>query len=147
MGHAHTIERLRPARTTPPDAGSKRYWAPCLAVALVAMSLFYVTLKDLVHESAARASTLTHAATRSFVEPALPTLHQAPLASAAIQSPARASAQPPAKARPRSDSSFVEVHKCITPEGGAAYSDGPCPDGASASTLRLPRDLHATASL
>lgn len=147
MGHEHTIDRFKPARATPPDAGSKRYWAPCLAVALVAASLFYVTLKDLVQESAARASTVQHTATRSFMEPTLPTLPQAPLASAAIPSPVRASAQPPAKVKPRSDDSFVEVHKCVTPEGGAAYSDGPCPDGASASTLRLPRDLHAAASL
>lgn len=31
------------ARASAPDP--RRYWAPCLGVALVAMSLFYVTLK------------------------------------------------------------------------------------------------------
>jgi len=37
------------------------------------------------------------------------------------------------------------VQKCVMPEGDAVYSDGPCPEGARASTLRLPRDLHAAA--
>ncbi|MDQ0032871.1 hypothetical protein J2W30_000612 [Variovorax boronicumulans] len=95
MSLQHTIDTFEARDASPSRAGSERYWAPCLAVALVAMSLFYVTLKDLVHESAARAP-----------------------------------APPPA----------------VMPEGDAIYSDGPCPEGASASTLRLPRDLHASAS-
>jgi hypothetical protein len=138
------------------SSGSERYWAPCLGVALLAVSLFYVTLNDLVHESAARAPALppavmpayveaTGATTRSSEEPAPPTPHRAPLANSSFEAPVIAPvvapAEPPAKAAP----AFVEVQKCVMPEGDAAYSDGPCPEGASASTLRLPRNLHAAA--
>jgi hypothetical protein len=134
-------------------------------VALVAVSLFYVTLKDLVHESAARAAALTPAVMPAHVEattpaarkralpetatgsaaeePALPTPSYAPPANANLEAPVIAPVEPPAKAAP----AVVEVHKCVMPEGNAAYSDGPCPEGARASTLRLPRDLHASASL
>jgi hypothetical protein len=142
------------SRTAMPGAGSQRYWAPCLAVALVAMSLFYVTLKDLVHESAARAPALTpavmpayveatesagrlalpDAVTHSSVAPAMPVFHRA--------APANADAA----AEPKTAPAVVEVNKCVTPEGEAVYSDGPCPEGSRASTLRLPRDLHASAS-
>lgn len=139
-----------------PRSGSERYWAPCLGVALLATSLFYVTLKDLVHESAARAPALPPAvmpayveapgaATRPSAEPAPPTPHRALPANAAFEAPVIAPvvvpAEPPAKAAP----AFVEVQKCVMPEGDAVYSDGPCPEGASASTLRLPRNLHAAA--
>jgi hypothetical protein len=142
------------------DAASGRYWAPCLAIALVAAFLFYVALKALVNENAARAPTWPTAvmpaepeapmpipATRSFEEPALPTPHRAPLANATPDAPAiapavAAAADPPAKAAP----AFVEVHKCVMPEGDAGYSDRPCPEGARASTLRFPRSLHAAAT-
>jgi hypothetical protein len=49
----------------------------------------------------------------------------------------------PVKAAP----AVVEVHKCVMSEGEASYSDGPCPEGAQASMLRLPRGVHASASL
>jgi hypothetical protein len=146
------------SRATAPQSrfGSERYWAPCLAVALVAVSLFYVTLKDLVHESAARASALPSAVmpayveatesagrlalpdvvTRSSVKPAIPVFDRAPLANANVETPAEPKAAP----------AVTEVHKCVMPEGDAIYSDGPCPEGSRASTLRLPRDLHASAS-
>lgn len=141
--------------------GSSRYWAPCLGVALVAVSLFYVTLKDLVQESAARAPGLAPAVMPAHVEPAsgtralpsevarsspepvMPMSPYAPLANANSGSPAAAPLDPPAKAAP----AVVEVHKCVMPEGEASYSDGPCPEGAQASTLRLPRGVHASASL
>ncbi|WP_242630868.1 hypothetical protein [Variovorax paradoxus] len=147
---------------------SSRYWAPCLGVALVAISLFYVTLKDLVQESAARAPVLAPAVMPAHVEPATPAAGKralpdelagsspepvmpmspyapayAPLAKANFEARAVAPVEPPAKAAP----TVVEVHKCVMPEGGAAYSDGPCPEGAHATTLRLPRGLHASASL
>ena len=141
------------------DAASGRYWAPCLAIALLAVFLFYVALKSLVNESAARAPTLPPAvmpanveppvpstATRLSEEPASPPPHRAPLANVTLETPVIASvaaaAEPPAKAAP----AFVEVHKCVMPEGDAAYSDGPCPEGARASTLRFPRNLHASAT-
>ncbi|MDP9930437.1 hypothetical protein [Variovorax paradoxus] len=149
------------------DAENGRYWAPCLAIALVAVLLFYVALKGLVNESAARAPTLPPAvmpanveppvpgtATRSSEEPASPPPHRAPLANATpeapviapaiapVIAPAVAAAEPPAKAVP----AFVEVHKCVMPEGDAGYTDRPCPEGTHASTLRFPRSLHAAAT-
>jgi hypothetical protein len=135
-------------------AGTVRYWAPCLAVALVAVALFYVTLKDLVQESAARAPALATAVMPAHVEPTKPSdnrLLQEATARSSMASrmpafqpaPVIVTAAPPAKAVP----AFVEVHKCVMPEGDAVYSDGPCPEGASASTLRLPRDRHASANL
>jgi len=159
------------SRATSPRTGSgfasERYWAPCLAVALLAVFLFYVTLKGLVHESTARAPALPPAvmsahveatvpadnralpgaATRSSEEPALPTLYRGPMANANFETPASAPsvapAEPPAKPAP----AFVEVHKCVMPEGDAGYSDGPCPEGAHASTLRVPRNVHTAARL
>lgn len=165
MGLEHTI-----GTTGQPDIaqGSNRYWAPCLGVALVAVSLFYVTLKDLVQESAARAPALAPAVMPAHVEPAVPHSGRrappdelarsipepvmpmspyapayAPLANANFGGPAAAPVETPARAAP----AVVEVHKCVMPEGDATYSDGPCPEGAHASTLRLPRNQHASASL
>ncbi|MDP9965285.1 hypothetical protein J2W37_003005 [Variovorax paradoxus] len=144
MSPEHAID---PSRH--PDAGrrsgSQRYWAPCLAVALLATSLFYVALKDLVHENTARAPALPAATMPAHVEPPVPAREtpappvpfRAPLVNAVIESPPVAPAEPPA---------FVEVQKCVMPEGDALYSDGPCPESARASTLRLPRNLHAAAA-
>ncbi|MCR6475145.1 hypothetical protein NU688_03160 [Variovorax sp. ZS18.2.2] len=155
MSLQHTIDTFEPSDAAPSRAGSERYWAPCMAVALVAVSLFYVTLKDLVHESAARAPApppavmpayveatesagrlaLPDSVTRSSVEPAMPVFHRASPANANFDAPVE-----PAKAAP----AVTEVSKCVMPEGEAIYSDGPCPEGASASTLRLPRNQHAS---
>ncbi|MDP9894521.1 hypothetical protein J2W32_003397 [Variovorax boronicumulans] len=157
MSLQHTIDTFEARDASPSRAGSERYWAPCLAVALVAMSLFYVTLKDLVHESAARAPAsppavmpayveatqsagrlgLPDSVKRSSVEPAMPVFHRAAPANTNLEASVE-----PAKAAP----AVTVVSKCVMPEGDAIYSDGPCPAGASASTLRLPRDLHASAS-
>lgn len=144
------------SRARPPAGDPRRYWAPCLGVALVAMSLFYVTLKDLVHESAVRAALLTTAVGPVEAEPDRSTARQtlpdaAPSASSSapvtltnthFEPPVIGPETQAAKSVP----AVVEVHKCVMPEGDAAYSDGPCPAGARASTLRLPRDLHASAS-
>jgi hypothetical protein len=150
------------SRALPAQADPRRYWAPCLGVALLAMLLFYVTLKDLVHESEARAQAL--------LPPIVPAHVEAPLESAPRPAPmdaTRAAATPaPApyrgsfananfdsppvaavRARPKPAPAVDEVNKCVMPEGDAVYSDGPCPDGAEASTLRLPRTVHASASL
>jgi hypothetical protein len=159
MSLEQTIDKFEQADAVPPSRfGPQRYWAPCLAVALVAVSLFYVTLKDLVHESAARVPTLPPAVmsahvdakgatTRSSEEPAPPTPHRAPLANATFEAPVIAPAVAPTEQPAKAAPAFVEVQKCVMPEGDAAYSDGPCPEGASASTLRLPRNLHAAARL
>lgn len=140
-----------------PAADARKYWAPCLGVALVAMSLFYATLKDLVNESAARAALLTtavvpapaapdrSAARETTLPDAMPSASSIPaaLTNTNFEPPVIAPAAPAAKAAP----AVVEVHKCVMAEGNAAYSDAPCPAGAHATTLRLPRDVHASASL
>ena len=140
-------------RAGPPAGDPRRYWAPCLGVALVAMSLFYVTLKDLVHESAARAALLTTAVVPVEAEPDRSTARETlpDAVTRASKEPATLTNthfEPPVIApAAKSVPAVVEVHKCVMPEGDAAYSDGPCPAGARASTLRLPRDLHASANL
>jgi len=91
------------------------------------------------------------AAARSLDEPVVATPYRAPLASttfkapviAPVIAPVVAPAEAPAKAVP----AFVEVQKCVMPEGDAIYSDGHCPEGARASTLRLPRNVRAAARL
>jgi len=55
---------------------------------------------------------------------------------------------PPAVVHARAAApAVVEVTKCFTPGGEAAYSDGPCPEGSQATKLRLPRDMNVAASL
>lgn len=126
-------------------AGPERYWAPCLAVALLAMFLFYVTLQDLVRESAARAPVpvavmparvevrpppdMAEGARQAPVQPARPVRTYALAAADAPQ-------QPAGMKRVKT----VEVSKCLTPSGEAEYSDGPCPEGAQATKLRLRQD-------
>jgi hypothetical protein len=119
-------------------SGPQRYWAPCLAVALVAMFLFYVALTDLVKESASRAPAQAVA---------MPAVVQAPLmtANAEVTLPVRVAAVPVRLAQPPVAASApivatpvrFEVTKCVTPSGEAEYSDGPCSEGARATTLRL----------
>lgn len=149
----------RESRAASTEHDSKRYWAPCLAVALVAMSLFYVTLQDLVRESAARAPTLPPAIMPAYVEPArlaadraMPESAMPPAVAPAQRVPvvfttsepsATVAVEAPAKAAPAA----VEVHKCLSPEGAAAYTDGPCPEGASTSTLRLPQNVKVAGRL
>jgi hypothetical protein len=119
-------------------SSSARYWAPCLAVALVAMSVFYVALTDLVKQSAARAPAQAVA---------MPAMVQAPLATLIAEPaqpvrstalPVRAMEAPVVVAAPvRATPVRYEVTKCVTPSGEAEYSDGPCSEGARATTLRL----------
>ncbi|WP_440533077.1 DUF4124 domain-containing protein [Variovorax sp. YR566] len=123
--------------------GSQRYWAPCLALALLAVFLFYVALTDLLRERAARAPV------QAVVVPAVVRQPPAtarsgdalPASSAAL--PVRASALPASPSTP-SDVLPVAaaparstVTKCVTPSGTAEYSDGPCTEGSQVSTLHL----------
>jgi len=48
---------------------------------------------------------------------------------------------PPVSPGPTAPDTF-EVTKCLTPSGKAAYSDGPCPPGSRATTVRLRRDVN-----
>jgi len=130
-----------------PEVGdSRRYWAPCIAVALVAMFLFYVTLTDLVKESAARAAAqvavmpaVVQAPLRTSTPAPEPAGVEAPVRMAAVVPAARRIEQPqPAELSPVVAKPVrLEVTKCVTPSGEAEYSDGPCSEGARATTLRL----------
>ena len=145
--------RAVPAAAATPD---RRYWPLCLAVALLAMFMFYVTLQGLVRESAAHAAMqfdqAVAAARQAPVAPDMPRFE--PIAPA-IQVPAAAVAAVAAETLPppavvhamAAAPAVVEVTKCFTPGGEAAYSDGPCPEGSQATKLRLPRDMNVAASL
>jgi hypothetical protein len=123
--------------------GSQRYWAPCLALALLAVFLFYVALTDLLRERAARAPVQA-AVIPAVVGPPLATARSSdalPASTAAL--PVRVSTLP---AAPSTASDVLPVAatpvrfavtKCVTPSGTAEYSDGPCAEGSQVSTLHL----------
>ncbi|SEJ94469.1 MULTISPECIES: hypothetical protein [unclassified Variovorax] len=143
----------RAAAAPAPAAGPERYWPLCLAVALLAMFLFYVTLQGLVRESAARAAALL-APPPVAEAPAAPMAPMErfeplpPVQATAVRAAAPAVlATPPAVVHAKAVPAVVEVTKCATPTGEAAYSDGPCPEGSRATTLRLPRDLNVATSM
>ncbi|MBN8754555.1 MULTISPECIES: hypothetical protein [unclassified Variovorax] len=125
-------------------AGPERYWAPCAAVALLAMFLFYVTLQHLVRESAARAplsvgvmpAHIEMQTPPAMDERALKAPSQ-PMPPGRTYSPALVSAQQVPVARTVRP---LEVNKCVTASGESEYSDGPCPVGAQATRLRLRLD-------
>ncbi len=135
------------------SAGPERYWPLCLAVALVAMFAFYVTLQGLVRESAARAPA--HASvTPASVQPPLAGEREDAGDRAVAMRPATLAAMPAAAFVPLQRTRVLdrtqvetphvavtpvrfEVTKCLTPSGEAEYSDGPCPEGARATTLHL----------
>ena len=64
--------------------------------------------------------------------------------SPAVQSPPidRAPPAPPPASPGRAAPDAFEVTKCLSPSGKAAYSDGPCPPGSRATTVRLRRDVN-----
>lgn len=122
-------------------AGPARYWAPCLAVALLAMFLFYVTLQDLVRESAARAPVPV-AVMPARVEAPPPALAEpvAMLPARPMRAYAPAVADVPQQPAVVRTAKAVVVSKCIAPSGESEYSDGPCPAGAQATQLRLSQE-------
>ncbi|MGJ7612979.1 MULTISPECIES: hypothetical protein [unclassified Variovorax] len=120
--------------------GSQRYWAPCLAVALVAMCLFYVALTDLLKDRAAHAPVPV-SAVPAVVQPplagggaddAMPVYGPASSGRAYIARDATrvAPALSPVVATPVR----LAVTKCVSSSGTAEYSDGPCAEGSQAST-------------
>lgn len=119
--------------------GSQRYWAPCLAVALVAVCLFYVALTDLLNERAAHAPVQV-SVVPAVVQPPLASVEDAlPVNTASVQAvrtyvsramPSVAAELSPVVATPVR----LAVTKCVSSAGTAEYSDGPCAEGAQAST-------------
>lgn len=129
-------------------------WAVGAAVVLAAMAVFYVTLTDLVRESAARAPRLPPSIMPAHVQRPAPVddeVAQVATRAAAVPAMPRVSSFGTLQARPVAhrapvDGALVakterqpkQVYKCVMPDG-PMYSDGPCPEGAMASsTLRLP---------
>ena len=49
---------------------------------------------------------------------------------------------PPSTSPGPATSDTFEVTKCLAPSGKATYSDGPCPQGSRATTVRLRRDVN-----
>ena len=62
----------------------------------------------------------------------------------AAEAPRRASSPPPANSSGGSSTAptIVEVSKCMGAAGQTAYSDGPCPAGSTATTVRVDRNLN-----
>lgn len=143
---APLMESLRAVR-------APRYWAVGLGVALLAVFLFYLALSSLVRESAGRAPRLPPSIMPEHVKAPRSTIdNNTPVESvrASVAPPiarmdtAMASAEATVK---KAAPAFVEVQKCVMPEGDAVYSDAPCPPDAQASTLRLPSQPNAAARL
>lgn len=143
---APLMDSLRAAR-------APKYWALGLGVALLAVFLFYLALSSLVRDSAGRAPRLPPSIVPEHAAASRPALDDArPLESARARvappvariDTALASADASAK---KTAPAFIEVQKCVMPEGDAVYSDAPCPSDAQASTLRLPSHPNATARL
>lgn len=100
-----------------------RHWALWLALAALLVFLLFRSAEWLL---AQRASSRP-AQQRPAAQPA-------PIGRAAPVPPSPS----PAPAPPDT----FEVTKCLTPSGKAAYSDGPCPPGSRATTVRLRRDVN-----
>ncbi|WP_431126206.1 hypothetical protein [Variovorax paradoxus] len=78
------------------------------------------------------------AALRPKAPSALPSLPVPSATTGRVPSPPPSAVQPDRSAAPGT----VEVAKCVSASGKATYSDGPCPAGSVASTVRLRRDLN-----
>ncbi len=143
---APLMESLRAVR-------APRYWALGLGVALLAVFLFYLALSSLVHESAGRAprlppSIMPEHATAPGPAPEsaarVESVHASAAPSIARLDTAMASAEASTQ---KTTPAFIEIQKCVMPEGDAVYSDAPCPPDSQASTLRLPSHPNAAARL
>ncbi|WP_198085312.1 hypothetical protein [Variovorax sp. E3] len=107
----------------------ERHWLLWLALAVLTVYLFYLGAEWLLgQQRAARPSDAPMAA---------PSSRGAPPAQVARPAPSPLPTSPDA-----TGPDTFEVTKCLTPSGKAAYSDGPCPEGSRATTVRLRRDVN-----
>lgn len=107
----------------------ERHWALWLALAVLAVYLFYLGAEWLLAQQwAARQSAVPMAAPPRIAPP--------------TQETRPAPAAPMASSPGATGPDTFEVTKCLTPSGKAAYSDGPCPEGSRATTVRLRRDVN-----
>ncbi|OAK60555.1 hypothetical protein A3K87_23805 [Variovorax paradoxus] len=106
-----------------------RHWALWLALAVLAVYLFYMGAEWLLAQQ------------RAPKQSAGPTMAVPPGIAPPPQD-ARPAPSPPVASPGAPGPDTFEVTKCLTPSGKAAYSDGPCPDGSRATTVRLRRDVN-----
>jgi len=144
---APLMESLRAVR-------APRYWGLGLGVALLAVFLFYLALSSLVQESAGRAPRLPPSIVPEQAKAPAPVIDNAPrvepVRAPVVSSIARLDttmASADAATKKKAAPAFIEVQKCVMPEGDAVYSDAPCPPDSQASTLRLPSQPNAAARL
>lgn len=105
-----------------------RRWALWLALAVLAVYLFYMGAEWLLaQQRAPKQSTGPMAAQPRIAPP---------------PQQARPAPSPPVASPGATGPDTFEVTKCLTPSGKAAYSDGPCPEGSRATTVRLRRDVN-----
>lgn len=106
----------------------ERHWALWLALAVLAVYLFYMGAEWLLaQQRAPKQSAGPMAAPPSIAPPA---------------QEVRPATSPPVASPGATGPDSFEVTKCLTPSGKAAYSDGPCPEGSRATTVRLRRDVN-----
>ncbi|MFL9666140.1 hypothetical protein WIX39_004275 [Variovorax sp. AB1(2024)] len=106
-----------------------RHWALWLALAVLAVYLFYMGAEWLLAQQ------------RAQKQSAGPTMAVPPGIAPPPQD-ARPAPSPPVASPGATGPDTFEVTKCLTPSGKAAYSDGPCPEGSRATTVRLRRDVN-----
>ncbi|MDR6517863.1 hypothetical protein EJP67_03450 [Variovorax guangxiensis] len=111
----------RNLRQPPPE----RRLALWLAVAVIVVFAFYLAAEWLLSQHPSRPSALPSAS-------APPSANSRPAPSLPSYAPQENRTAP----------DTFEVTKCLTPSGKAAYSDGPCPEGSRATTVRLRRDVN-----
>ncbi|WP_422084266.1 hypothetical protein [Variovorax sp.] len=106
----------------------ERHWALWLALAVVAVYLFYMGAEWLLAQQRAPKQSAGPMAAPPSIAPPAQEVRRAP--------------SPPVDSPGASGPDSFEVTKCLTPSGKAAYSDGPCPEGSRATTVRLRRDVN-----
>lgn len=106
----------------------ERHWVLWLALAVLTVFVLYRGAEWLLAQQQAARKPEVSTAVPSRTDPPSTTVRTAP-------SPPDVS---PGVATPDT----FEVTKCLTSSGKAAYSDGPCPEGSRATTVRLRRDVN-----
>ncbi|RSZ38202.1 MULTISPECIES: hypothetical protein [unclassified Variovorax] len=104
----------------------ERHLALWLALAVLVVFLFYLAAEWLLTQRPAHRPIATPPVATQPSTTARPSPPVAP-------SPSQGGATTP---------DTFEVTKCLAPSGKAAYSDGPCPEGSRATTVRLRRDVN-----
>ncbi|WP_432731685.1 hypothetical protein [Variovorax sp. W6] len=105
----------------------ERRLALWLVVAVLVVFVFYLAAEWLLTQRTGRPATMP--------SPTAPP-------SASIRPAPSVPPSPPASQPNATAPDTFEVTKCLMPSGKAAYSDGPCPEGSRATTVRLRRDVN-----